>query len=328
MIPVFRWTHDIPGDALKHRGEEMAYGLRDSTETSDWKGITTWSIWRKFVPEIPQHLRLGKYSEFRVQIDSSSPRWKVRFCFTFGAITSAVDDFVSRYRWKTLSTGFDRHVNRHLLANRFWAFFSAGRTLEDGEICELCEICVFMHILWKSFKSRRQFFAWLCGTNKSPSPISCIIHHTLTQGKKHPLGGTFGMHEHVNTCEARDGHVLWILIQHRGASCVSTVVLLTSEVAAAGGKLYGCLVLTSIRPFRWGREINDVFLAASRGTGMCSLMKFGKLSWIHTFWTPALCIFGGSRSTDSFEPRQKTAVVGRFLYNIIRACIYYYSTLE
>jgi len=30
---------------------------------------------------------------------------------------------------------------------------------------------------------------------------------------------------------------------------------------------------------------------------------------------------------NSFEPRQKTAVVGRFLYNIIRACIYYYSRL-
>lgn len=162
-----------------------------------------------------------------------------------------------------------------------------------------------MHILWKSFKSRRQFLRDCVGANKSPSPTSCIIHHTPTQGKKHSLGGTFGIHEHVNTFEARDGHVLWILIQYRGDSCVSTVVLLTSEVAAAGGKLYGCLVLTSIRPFRWGREINNVFLAASRGTRMCSLMKLGKLSWIHTFWTTALCIFGGSRSTIHLSPDKR-----------------------
>ena len=59
------------------------------------------------------------------------------------------------------------------------------------------------------------------------------------------------------------------------------------EVAAAGGKLYGCLVLTSIWPFTWGeREVNDVFLAASRGTRMCSLMKFGKLSWPYVYFGP------------------------------------------
>ncbi len=134
----------------------------------------------------------------------------------------------------------------------------------DIRRCELCEICVSYKSSERVRNEGDSFLRDCVGANKSPFPISCIIHHTLTQGKKHLLGGTFGIHEHVNTCEAREGHVLWILIQYcRGASCVSTVVVSTSEVAAAGGKLYGCLVLKRGHQDQthlcrcWGQEIND-----------------------------------------------------------------------